>query len=171
MDSIPIYLPDNDIKLKICQICILLENLSLNSKNNPVLTIDKISLFDFLSKHPLILNRILKRNNREEFSYTESEIQSIESVFPNKKSLYDYHGIKAILKTLILYDLAKIEYGKKMEIFYVISDKGKIFSSELDSLYFKRLANIYEKISPLKTTPFSRINKLVDYYLSHGKTN
>lgn len=171
MISLPFYLPDKELDLRLCQICLLLEVLSFNQKGNPVLTIDKIALFEFIGKHPLIINNILSRNHREIVEYNSSEIYSIEAVFPNRSKLYNYDEIKKILLILHSYGFVKIRFEGKMDIFFTISEEGSKFAVALDSSYFKRLGKIYKKLYPIKSQPFSKLNQLVEYYISYTYEN
>lgn len=171
MNSLPFYLPDKELDLRLCQICLLLEVLSYNQKGNPVLTIDKIALFEFIGKHPLIINNILSRNHKETVKYNISEIYSIEAAFPNRSKLYNYKEIKKILLILYSYGFINIRFEGKMDIFFSISEEGSKFTFALDSLYFKRLRKIYKKLYPIKSQPFSKLNQLVEYYISYTHEN
>ncbi len=171
MNSLPFYLPDKELDLRLCQICILLEILSFNQKGNPVLTIDKIALFEFIGKHPLIMNNILSRNHKETVEYNFAEIHSIEAAYPNRSKLYNYDEIKKILLILHSYGFISTRFEGKMDIFFTISEEGSSFAIALDSLYFKHLRKIYKKLYPIKTQPFSKLNQLIEYYITYPHEN
>lgn len=50
-------MPDSEVYLKLGKLILLLNELSINSKKEPILTLEKISIFEFLTKHPVLLNR------------------------------------------------------------------------------------------------------------------
>lgn len=171
LNKLPIYLPDFEVNLRLGKLIILLNELSLNSKEKPVLTLEKISIFEFLTKHPVLLNRILYLKDKQLINLNNSEKYSIEALFPNRGQLFDFKEIKTLLNILIGYDFVKIEIGSGFEIYYYISEKGKTYANDLTEEYFNRIKRIIQTMNAFKTLPFSKINQFVAPYLRYGIKN
>ncbi|SDS37434.1 hypothetical protein SAMN05192545_1285 [Maribacter dokdonensis] len=171
LNKLPIYVPDFEVNLRLGKLIILLNELSLNKKDKPVLTLEKISIFEFLTKHPVLLNRILYLKNKQLINLTNSEKYSIEALFPNRGQLFDFKEIKALLNILIGYDFIKIEIGSGFEIYYYISEKGRAYANNLTEEYFIRIQRIIQSMDTFKTLPYSKINQFVAPYLRYGIKN
>ena len=168
LNKLPIYIPDFEVNLRLGKLIILLNELSLNKKEIPILTLEKISIFEFLLKHPVLLNRILYLKDKQLVSLNNAEKYSIEALFPNRGQRFDFKEIKTLLNILIGYDFVKIEIGSGFEIYYYLSEQGKAYANDLTEGYFVRIQQITESMSALTTLPYSKINQLVAPYLRYG---
>lgn len=168
MARIPIYIPDSEVYLKLGKLILLLNELSTNSKKEPILTLEKISIFEFLTKHPILLNRILYLKNKELIDLNNSEKFSIEALFLDRGPLFNFSQNKLLLNLLIGYKFINVKIKKDFEVNYFITEKGIEYAQNLDSQYFQRLKRIYENITPIKSLSYSNINKLIEPYLNYG---
>jgi len=168
MTKSPIYIPDLEVYLKLGKMLLLLDELSLSSKKTPILTLEKISIFDFLTKHPDLLNRILYLKDKELIDLNNSEKYSIEALFPDKGPLFDFSNIKILLNLLIGYGFVDIVVKKDFEINYFITELGQEHAQNLETQYFKRLNRILKSMKPIKSLSYSKINKLIEPYLRYG---
>lgn len=171
LNKLPIYVPDFEVNLRLGKLLILLNELSLNRNEKPILTLEKISLFEFLSKHPVLLNRILYLKDKELISLNDSEKYSIEALFPNRGQLFDFKEVKTLLNILIGYEFVNIEIGSGFEVYYYISEKGKSHADNLTEEYFGRIQRIIKTMNAFKTLPYSKINQFVAPYLRYGSKN
>ncbi|MCK8520070.1 hypothetical protein M0D21_00710 [Aquimarina sp. D1M17] len=147
---------------------LLLNNLSRNSKKEPILTLEKIAAFEFLTKHPVILNRILYLKNKELINLSNTEKYSIEALFPDRGSLFNFSDIKTLLNLLIAYKMVDVKIKKDFEVNYFITEIGLDYAKTLNSKYFIRLDNIYKKLNSLKSLSYSNINKFIEPYIRYG---
>lgn len=168
MTKSPIYIPDSEVYLKMGKMLLLLNQLSLSTKKLPILTLEKISIFEFLIKHPDFLNRILYLKDKELIDLSNSEKYSIEALFPDKGPLFDFSSIKILLNLLIGYGFVDIVIKKDFEINYFITDLGQEYAKNLETEYFKRVNRILENMKPIKSLSYSNINKLIEPYLKYG---
>ncbi|WP_053971151.1 ABC-three component system middle component 4 [Mangrovimonas sp. ST2L15] len=169
--KLPIFIPDSEVHLKLGKMLLLLSVLSTNKKKEPILTLEKISIFEFLTKHPMLLNRILYYKNKELIDLNNSEKFSIEALFPNRGELFNLSKNKVLLNLLVGYKFVEIKIKKDFEINYYITDIGLELADSLDAIYFKRLRRIYHKIVPISSLSYSNINKLIEPYLNYGIEN
>ena len=171
MNTPPFYVPDFELNLKLGKMICLLNILSFNMKKNKVLTLEKIAVFEFLTKHPNLLNRILYLKDKEVIDLIQSEIFSIEAMFPNRKRLYDFNEIKKILNILLVYNYVNVEIKKGTDVYYYITDDGTVFADNLSSDFFKRLNSILSKMKPIQSQTFSKTNQFIEHYISYGIKN
>lgn len=168
---LPFYIPDFEVNLKIGKMISLLSQLSFNRNETPVLTLEKIALFEFLSKHPYLLNKILYQKDKQMVEFIRSEIYSIEARFPNRKKLYDLKEIKKILNILIVYGFADVKLKNGIDVYYQVTEEGKVYAEMLKSAFFERMSDIFLSMKPLQSQTFSNTNSLIEYFIKDGSKN
>lgn len=153
--------PSNDINIKLIRILIIIAELSYTSRKNPLLTLDKIAIFDFLVNHPHILHDILMREKKKVmFSLSEDDIDSIQTEFPDELSLNNFGSLRGVLKLLMIYEFIEITF-KDNNVFYTITPKGDIFQRELDSIYITRVRILSKGLHPIKSKKPSELITLI----------
>lgn len=168
---IPIYIPDDELYLKLGKMLLLVELLSLSRKDEPILTLEKVALFDFLITHPFLLNKVLEAKNKKTIQLDSSERYSIEAIFPNKGLLFDFSKIKILLNILIGYKFVTVSIEKDYDVNYLITNEGKSFTAELSSQYFLRIKEMLENFTSIKSLSYNVINQLFEPYLRYGIKN
>lgn len=165
MRKLPIYIPDYEVNLAIGKILYQLFILSDYTKKEFVFNLERIAQFNFLIKHPILLNKILNMKDKKILSLNNSEIYSIEAMYPDKNQLFDFTKIKLILNLLISYGFLDIKVGFDTQIYYIINDNGINHANKLETIYFQRLKKILSQMKPLLSMPHSKINQIIQSYL------
>lgn len=165
MGRLPIYIPDDEVNLTVGKLLFQLFILSAFTKKEFVFNLERIAQFDFLTKHPILLNKILDEKDKKILSLNNSEIYSIEAMFPNKSQLFNFTKIKLSLNLLISYDFVDIKIGSDSQIYYIINENGINLANQLDSEYFKRLSKVLSQMKPLINMTHSKINQIIHFYL------
>ena len=165
MSNLPFYFPDNEVNLRIGKLLMLLNILSLTTKKEFVFNLERIAQFEFLTKHPILLNKILDEKDKKILSLNNSEKYSIEAMFPNRGQLFDFTKIKILLNVLISYGFVEIRMGTDSQIYYLINEEGTSYAEKLETIYFQRLKKILLQMKPLINISHSKINLIIQPYL------
>lgn len=168
MSPIFIY-PDLEINVQLIRILAVLDRLSFNRNGTPSLTLEKITVFDFLIQHPFILFSILKeRGKKLAFSLTDIEINSINREYPNNASLFRSDEHKKLLQNLMIWRFTKINTSVSSQPIYEITDDGAIFFQEIDTPYAKRLEELATALINLQSETYKNLIALIKPF-TYGK--
>lgn len=165
MGRLPIYIPEDEVNLTVGKLLFQLSILSCFTKKEFVFNLERIAQFDFLTKHPILLNKILDEKDKKILNLNNSEIYSIEAMFPNKSQLFDFTKVKLVLNILISYGLLDIKIGEDSQIYYIINENGINQANQLESIYFQRLKKVLSQMKPLLNMTHSKINQIIQSYL------
>jgi hypothetical protein len=165
MSNLPFYFPDNEVNLRVGKLLILLDILSKSTKKDLVFNLERIAQFEFLTKHPIMLNKILTEKDKMILKLNNSEKYSIEAMFPNRGQLFDFTKIKILLNILISYGFLDIKIGLDTQVYYIINENGINHANQLETIYFQRLKKVLSQMKPLLSMPHSKINQIIQSYL------
>lgn len=167
MNILPFIVTENEENLRLARLLIIIEALGVSKRGKLLLGIEKLATYDYLAKNPVLLQKLLQTKEKSNLmDLQEKETDSIESLFPNKSSLYDYNTIKKITYSLIYYEYISIEYNKKGNIFYFATECGRQFVNELESTYFNRIKEFSKVLNSLQKFSASQLQnalKSIDY--------
>jgi hypothetical protein len=152
--------PEIDLQYRLMRLLILIDTHSFSSKGNPVLTIEKISFFDFLIKYPNILKEVLRVKNKD-IKILSREKGSIETLYPNRLSLFNFSSTRILLNLLLAYNFVEIEIINS-QICYIISKSGKEFITDLDNEEINRIQELNNYLLPLRSTKDSELKNLIN---------
>lgn len=165
MGKLPIYIPDYEVNLTVGKLLYQLYILSNYTNKDFVFNLERIAQFDFLTKHPILLNKILDEKDKKVLSLNNSEIYSIEAMFPNRSQLFNFTKIKLVLNILISHGFLDIKIGADSQIYYVINEVGISNANRFETIYFQRLQKVLSQMKPLLNMPHSKINQIIQSYL------
>jgi hypothetical protein len=165
MGKLPIYIPDDEVNLTIGKLLYQLYVLSDYTKKDILFNLERIAQFDFLTKHPILLNKLLDEKDKKVLSLKNSEIYSIEAMFPNRSQLFDFTKIKLALNVLISYGFLDVKIGVDTQIYYLINERGVSYANQLETIYFQRLRKVLSQMKPLLGMTHSKINQIIQSYL------
>lgn len=143
--------------------------MSLNRNGKPVLSIEKLSVFDFLIQHPYILFSILQNENKKNnLVLTEVESNSISKEYPNTDSLFSFDKIRKLLQILIGYGFCEVKLLDDSTLVFMISSKGKDLLNEIDSIYGNRLGELAKELRFLQAESYKKLISSIKPY-TNGK--
>lgn len=162
MNNMPFIIIENNINLRLARILLILDVLSYSSKQNPTLTIENINVFDFLLRHPSVLQKLIKDNGfKKNFNLEYYEDGNIDSSYPNLSSLFDKNVVNKLLQILIAYNFATIKKEKQI-IYYVITESGNEFLKSLSSDYIYRMKELSKYLLQIRIIPFGKIVNMIN---------
>ena len=134
MNKIPFIIPEQDLGVRLSRLLVVIIQLGLNKNDKPMLTYEKIAIFDFLVKNPFILSEVLNAEGKKGLELDENEFGTIQSQYPNILSLFDYGTIKGYLQLLVSLNLITVRAYEGL-YYYVCSDEGSILVEEINPLF------------------------------------
>jgi hypothetical protein len=160
--------PDRELDVRIIRLLTVLKYNSVNKKNNPILSIDKISVFEFLLEHPYILFKIIIDTGKKSlFTVNEIELNSISKEFPNTNNLYSFLETKNILVIMIAKKLVDVSLISN-NVYYIITEEGLRFLEETSTVYTDRLGVISLTLVNLNSESYKNLLTLIKPY-TNGK--
>ncbi len=161
MSILPFVITENDLNLRLLRVLVIVNNLAYSARKKPILTIEKIAIYDYLLMYPAVLCDILKINNsKKKLELEQYEYYNMEANLNNRESLYNFELLNKILQILITYEY--IEIIKDNDILYIPSNKGLNFLNSLQSDYSKRINYLSQFLMDIRSLDFSKINNLIN---------
>jgi|GEM_PF-2694760 len=169
--NLPFYIPDHELTLRLSKVLLLFQVLSIGTKKIVNLDLQKIGEFEFLIKHPIILNKILNDKDKKVIELHNSEMYSIEALFLNRSEIFDLKNIKILIKILLSYNYLEAKVLSDFQIYYSVTEEGLTQAEKLQSLYFQRVRDLNNELKPLVSLSSGMIGKLIEAHLVNGKKN
>ncbi|GAA3976460.1 hypothetical protein GCM10022407_22320 [Hymenobacter antarcticus] len=147
---------------------ILIDELSINKKQEPILSIERATIYAFLLKNPLALaNVLLSLNKKVPIDIKEYEIGNIATTYPNKARYYRLKETKSMIQLLHAFGMVEIapDVITRMPSI-VVTEKGRDLSKGFKSDYFVRIREISEAVKMLHSVSIpairSSLNQVLD---------
>lgn len=159
--KIHFILPENDINLRLSRLLVIINELAYTQRGKLVINIDRLTLFDFLVRNPLLLKNVLKVKSNTILKLLNEEFGSIATMYPSKVSLIETTTTKVLIKILVSYDmLTVIQY--EGELYYTLSDKGKLFISEIETDYVVRMKELCKSMLVLRSVSTNDLREIIN---------
>ncbi|WP_044893671.1 ABC-three component system middle component 4 [Aeribacillus alveayuensis] len=160
MNKIPFIIPEYDLGVRLSRILIIISKLGFNKNAKPILSSEKIAIFDFLVKNPFILNEVLKAEGKgKKITLYDTDTGSIESQFPNIASLFDYGVVRGYIRLLL--SLGLVEVRTDETVYYVITDKGNELLADIETSYLLRIKELSSALVPLRSLSAAQLIKKI----------
>ncbi|MCT1399336.1 hypothetical protein M4D81_09925 [Paenibacillus sp. p3-SID867] len=160
MNKLPFIIPENESNVRFARLLILIESLGVGKRGKLLLSIEKLSTYDYLVRNPVLLQKLLNTEGQGKLmDLEEKEVDSIESLFPNRASLYDYNTIKKFTYSLIYNGYVSVEHNKEGHIFYYVTEPGREFVDKLESAYLHRIKDLCKVLVPLQKYSASQLQR------------
>lgn len=169
--NLPFYIPDSELNFRLGKILLIFQVVSLGAKKPIYINLESIGQFEFLLKHPVLLNKILNDKDKKVIQLRNSEMYSIEALFLNRGELFDLKNIKLLIKLLLSYNYIEVKILSDFKIYYIITEAGLKKAQELESAYFQRLRDLNLELRPFVGLSSSKLGVLIESHLNYGIKN
>lgn len=165
--NLPFIIPENENNVRFARLLIIVEELAYSKRGKLVLSLDRLAMYDYLLRNPVLLQRVLDSEGQGrlmELKYEERD--SIESLFPNRSSMFDSTTIKRIMYSLFYLGFVSAHHDQQGHIYYFTTQSGRQFIEELESSYFKRIRTLSKgliSLQKLSNTKLKKITKKINY--------
>lgn len=163
MDKLPFIIPDYDLNFRLAKILVILKHLSYTQRKKLHVTLDRIIMYDFLLKYPILLNQVLAKENKKELMLDEVEKNSISAKYPN----YVFQSERDLMKKLLLllshYKL--IDVQKEKEIYFVINNTGLDIVLTLSSPYKEKMEEVCIGMQQLRSLSSNQLLNRINHVM------
>lgn len=178
---LPYLLIDDDFSLNFTLLTLIIDKMSLSSRNNSVLDFERLQIYLYLVKNPSKINEVLSLAGKPIASINTQYTYTIESLSTNVDMLFEREKLKTLLKELAARGMLACEFDNKSGVLkYLLNDNGKLFikkvsnplniiqsnenysQSLLEQNYFNDSLEVINSLSSLQSQTNSKLN----YYLN-----
>jgi hypothetical protein len=157
---------NSDYNVLLGRMLVLMQELSFAKENERILTIERIVIYDFFLRYPLLLVRATKVMNKKiNLDIKDSEVNTVQTFYPTYSDLYKLKNAKVLLQILYSKGFVEIENSEDGEMFVSITQAGIENAMKLESAYFARLREISKAVSLLHSISFSVLRNSVNSLL------
>lgn len=150
--------PNSDYNVLFGRMLVLINELSFAKDEKKALTIERIVIYDYFLRSPLVLAKVLKILDKKlNIDIKENEVDAIETVFPAYSDLYKFSNAKKLIQLLDYEGMIELSKEDDGTLYVSISTKGKQMVNSLESDYFLRLKEVSKAIALLHAVSFSSL--------------
>jgi hypothetical protein len=162
MANIPYLIPDEDANLNSALVLLIINYLGRTSRGTQLLNNERLLIFMYLLKNPVILDNVLEQVGHREIELTEMEAFSINSISINLDPLFDREWLKSLLIRLAALGCIDATYRKTDGFMYALTTVGFQKVEGINGPYFDRIKDYLKNLEKIKSESTQNINKLIN---------
>ncbi|MES2933083.1 MAG: ABC-three component system middle component 4 [Pseudomonadota bacterium] len=166
-NKIPYINPDQDVNINIGILMLVILFLGKSIRGIPLLNNDRLLLFLYIMKNPVILDNVLEQVGRREISLTNIESYSVGSIAVNLDPLFDRAWLKSLLMRLSAMDYLDVTYRKNDGFMYLLTETGRKVAENISGPHFDRLKEYLKNLDTLKSESTPNLNRLLNNIFRH----
>jgi hypothetical protein len=168
---LPFIDPDDDLYINLAFVLIIIECLSLTKRGKLCINNDKLHIFLYLVKNPVVLRQLLDINGKDSLDLDEIESNSLRSISNNFSPLFDKKALMNLLTILIANRTVVVQYKKKEGFFYTLSEKGKRIVLLMKDGQFDNIWKYCKKMTSIQALETSKLNNSLNITMIREKQN
>lgn len=161
-NNLPYLIPDQDKNFNAALLILILFYLSKSDRGKLLINNERLLIFMYLIKNPIILGKMLEQIGRKSVQLSDTELFSIGSISVNLDPLFDSSWIKNLLKQVSARGFLKADYRKADGFMYSLSDAGISAASQLEGEYFERVRGFLRSLEQVKSESTKNLNQLLN---------
>lgn len=150
---LPYTSPERDLHFNVALGLLVLNHLAETNRKKLLLNLDRLSLFIFLLKNPLIATRLLSMLGHPSFTVDGSEAFSVRSLAPSWDELLDRRQVKSLVRYLAARKMLCATYRKNDGVMLDLTEVGKSSSETLDGPFFEHARSRLLLLAKLNSVP------------------
>jgi hypothetical protein len=150
---LPYTSPERDLHFNVSLALLVVAHLAETSRKTLILNVERLTLFVFLLKNPLIAARLLSLLGCASFVVENSESFSVRSLAPNWDELLSYRQVKSVVRYLAAREMLSADYRKGDGAVLYLTEAGRITSGGLQAPFFKRASERLQLLAKLNNVP------------------
>ena len=160
--TLPFIEPENDIYINLFVLLLLINALAKTNRGTPKLNNDRLHVFLYLLKNPVVLNKALSILGKDIVILQDRDTYSVMSISHNIDPLFDREALKSLLNILISKKMVSVIYKKDDGFFYSLSEIGQHAVLNVNDEYLSEIKQYCEKLKPLLSYTEGQLNKAVN---------
>lgn len=167
MTRIPFLNPDQDVNINTGLLILIIFFLGKTNRGTALLNSERLLIFFYLLKNPIILDNVLEQVGRREISLTNVELHSINSISINLDPLFDREWLKSLLMRLSAMGYLATTYRKTDGFMFLLTESGRDVAEEISGPYFDRVKIYLKNLELIKSEPTQNMNRLINNIFRH----
>lgn len=162
MNNLPYLIPDNDVDLNVALLLLLIEALGTSQRGKLLLNKEKLLIFMYLIKNPIMLDRLLLHLGDSSLNLPQTELYSVNSIAVNLDPLFDNRLIKPLLKICAAKKLISASYRKDDGFMFFLTSEGQELVKKLSGDYFENIRDYLKRIKNLKSESITNLYRVLN---------
>lgn len=162
MRSLPYLVPDKSKYLNAAVLLLVVQILGKSQKGKILLNNERLLIFMYLIKNPVVMTRLLARKGMPSLALSEEESYSVASLAVNLDPLFDNGWIKSLLQHIASIGFLDASYRKTDGFVYTLTEEGAIAADKLTGEYFKKVREYLQALDSIKTESTSSLNAMLN---------
>lgn len=166
MRPVPYFAPENNSRLNVAILIIILQILGSTDRGKLLLNNERLRIIFYLVKNPLVMNKVLWRLGALPAYLEEQDCYSVASLSINLDPLFDTAYLKDILKHIASLSLISVGYRKSDGFLYQLNSQGKALSEQLLGDYLDKIREHLKSLAAINSTSTPVLNSVIESILN-----
>lgn len=162
MQSLPYVVPEQDNFLNSGILLLVIQNLGKSTRGKLLLNNERLLIFMYLIKNPIVMAKLLSELNRPTLLLSEVEAHSVSSLAVNMDPLFDTDWIKHLLQRVASVGLLTVSYRKSEGFLYDLTETGDKIAEKLTGNYFDKAREYISALDTLKAETTTNLNSALN---------
>lgn len=162
MRTLPYLVPEQDDFLNSGIVLLTIQKLGKTNRGRLLLNNERLLIFMYLIKNPLIMAMLLNMLGRPSLTLCESDAHSVSSLAVNLDPLFDTDWIKRLLQHIASIGLLTARYRKTEGFLYDLTESGGAKAGQLTGDYFEKVREYISALDPLKAESTTNLNSALN---------
>jgi len=159
---LPYLVPEKDDFLNSGIVLLAIQSLGKTNRGRPLLNNERLLIFMYLIKNPIIMIRLLNQLGRPSPTLGEADVNSVASLAVNLDPLFDTDWIKRLLQRVASIGLLTAHYRKTEGFLYGLTESGEIIAEQLTGDYFEKVRDYISALDPIKAESTTNLNSALN---------
>lgn len=165
MPALPYVVPDQSTHLNVGVLLLILKHLGITSRRKWMLTNERLLIFLYLLKYPVVLAKLLGRLDLSPPALAVEDSYSVASISVNVDALFDHDSLRYLLMHAASRSLIVVSYRKPEGFVYALSAAGVELAAELAGDYFDKINHYLAALEQIKSHNTASLNAALNEIL------
>lgn len=162
MRSLPYLVPEQDDSLNSGIVLLAIQNLGKTSRGRLLMNNERLLIFMYLIKNPLIMAKVLNQLGRSSPTLGEQDTHSVSSLAVNLDPLFDADWIKRLLQYIASVGLLTVKYRKAEGFLYSLTEAGDMIAEKLTGNYYDKVREYISALDTVKAESTTNLNSALN---------
>jgi hypothetical protein len=162
MRSLPYLVPEQDDSLNSGIVLLTIKNLGKTSRGRLLMNNERLLIFMYLIKNPLVMAKVLNQLGRSSPTLGEQDTHSVSSLAVNLDPLFDADWIKRLLQYIASVGLLAVQYRKAEGFLYGLTEAGDKIAEKLTGNHYDKVREYISALDTVKAESTANLNSALN---------
>ena len=154
---------ESDLNLNLSRLLALISASAVGTKAELLLTLDRLVIYDFLARNPILLLKILRQMEKKyKIEAREYEAGSLSSKYYNKSDIYNFEAVRNLVQMLFAKKLIVVNRLSQDQFTIFATDEGNTFCQGLQADYYQRFSELGSALKSLNSSSTSQLRTQIN---------